>query len=330
MNELDEYFNEIINNVDIQINRFVKSDVKTLEEASIYLFKAGGKRLRPIILVSSSDLVGGNRDRAYKAASAVEIMHNFTLIHDDIMDRDYLRRGIPTVHVKWGESMAILAGDFLHAKSFEALNEALRGLSSETYYKAFSLFIKSIEIISEGQAMDIMFENLSNVSEEQYLEMIKRKTAMLFSCSSALGGIVNEADDNIVNNLAEYGINLGLSFQIIDDILGITADEKELGKPVYSDIREGKKTILVIKALNEAKEEERKLITSILGNKNATRDELERVANIIKYYSLDYAYNLAEMYSKKAMESISRIKSRNHTAEKALKYLAEFTIKRRK
>lgn len=330
MSELNSYFDNIIENVNNYIKNYIRSDIKILEESSIYLFSAGGKRLRPIVLVASSDLIGGDRERAYKAGAAVEILHTFTLIHDDIMDRDNLRRGLPTVHVKWGEPIAILAGDFVHAKAYEALNEALKGLDGDTYYKAFSLFIKSIEIISEGQAMDMSFENRDNVTEEEYIEMIKRKTAMLFSCASALGGIINNASDEIVQNLAEYGLNLGISFQIVDDILGLIADEKELGKPVYSDIKEGKKTILVIKALNEASENERRIILSTLGNRNASKEDFEKTAEIIKKYSLDYAYNLAQEYSSKSLYSLSKITVKNFTAEKALKYLAEFTVKRRK
>lgn len=328
--ELSSYFNDIVNNVNFHIKNFVKSNVRTLGEASFHLFTAGGKRLRPLILVSSSDLIGGDRQRAYKAAAAVEILHNFTLVHDDIMDRDYLRRGLPTVHVKWGEPMAILAGDYLHAKAFEALNEALKGLDGDTFYKAFSIFINSIEIISEGQAMDMSFENRVDVTEEEYVQMIKGKTAMLFSCSAALGGIINKASDDIIKNLIEYGLNLGISFQIVDDILGIIGDEKELGKPVYSDIREGKKTILVIKTLSEAKDDEKKILVSTLGNREAKKDDLERASEIIRKYSLQYAYNLAKKYSDLALEHLRKIPVYNETAEKALKYLAQFTIERRK
>ncbi|QGA55110.1 polyprenyl synthetase family protein [Sulfolobus sp. E5-1-F] len=328
--ELSLYFNDIINNVNFLIKNFVKSNVRTLEEASFHLFTAGGKRLRPLILVSSSDLIGGDRQRAYKAAAAVEILHNFTLVHDDIMDRDYLRRGLPTVHVKWGEPLAILAGDYLHAKAFEALNEALKGLDGDTFYKAFSVFINSIEIISEGQAMDMSFENRIDVTEEEYLQMIKGKTAMLFSCSAALGGIINKASDDIIKNLTEYGLNLGISFQIVDDILGIIGDEKELGKPVYSDIREGKKTILVIKALREATDDEKTILVSTLGNREAKKDDLERASEIIKKYSLQYAYNLAKKYSDLALDYLRKIPVSNETAEKALKYLAQFIIERRK
>ena len=326
----ESYFNEIIANVNKKIEEYIKGDVKELYDASYYLFSAGGKRLRPLILVASSDLLGGERERAYLAGAAVEVLHTFTLIHDDIMDQDTLRRGMPTVHVKWGVPMAILAGDLLHAKAFQILNDAFKGAESERITKAFSIFVSSIIIISEGQALDMQFENRKDVSEEEYLDMIKRKTAMLFSASAALGGLVAGGSEKEVNALSQYGLNLGIAFQIVDDILGLIADEKELGKPVYSDIREGKKTILVIKALKEANDEERKIIEKTLGNRSATKEELAKCAEIIKRYSLEYAYDLADQYKNKALEALYSINWKNEEAGKALKYLAEFTVKRRK
>jgi geranylgeranyl diphosphate synthase type I len=325
---LEEYFKEITDNVNEIIKNYIKGNTKDLYDASIYLLNAGGKRLRPLILVSSSDLLGGDRIRAYKAAAAVEVLHNFTLIHDDIMDNDNLRRGIPTVHAIWGIPLAILAGDLLHAKAFEILNDSLEGLDSKRYHWSFSTFTRSIIIISEGQAMDMEFEKRSNVSEEEYIEMIKKKTAQLFSCASSLGGIIAGADEDTVNKLSSYGLNLGISFQIIDDILGLIADEKELGKPIYSDIREGKKTILVIKALEKANSNERNTIIKGLGSKNT--EDIKNAAEIIKYLSLDYAYSLAEKYLNDALNDLFSIKSSNEIAGKALKYLGEFTVKRRK
>ncbi|BFH72463.1 geranylgeranyl diphosphate synthase [Sulfurisphaera javensis] len=326
----EDYFNTIVDNVNKRIEKYIKGNVKELYEASYYLFKAGGKRLRPLILVASSDLLGGERERAYLAGAAVEVLHTFTLIHDDIMDEDTTRRGMPTVHVKWGIPMAILAGDLLHAKAFEILNDSFKGTSNNKISKAFEIFTKAIIIISEGQALDMQFEDRSIVSEEEYLDMITRKTAMLFSASAALGGLIATENEKEVEALAQYGLNLGIAFQIIDDILGLVADEKELGKPVYSDIREGKKTILVIKAIKEAKEDEKEKILKTLGNKNATKDELSAVAEIIKKYSLEYAYTKAEEYMKKAIDSLESISWKNNEAGKALKYLAEFTVKRRK
>ncbi|MBW9141318.1 MAG: polyprenyl synthetase family protein [Candidatus Aramenus sp.] len=325
---IDQYLNEIVSNVDKEIFSYLKGDTKDLYEASLYLLKAGGKRLRPLILVASSDLVGGERTRAYKAAAAVEVLHNFTLIHDDIMDQDTLRRGKPTVHVVWGVPTAILAGDLLHAKAFEILNDALRGLDGERYFWALSTFSRSVIVISEGQAMDMEFEKRADVTEAEYVEMIKRKTAQLFACSSALGGIVGGGDRGAVEKLYSFGMDLGISFQIVDDILGLTADERELGKPVYSDVREGKKTILVIKALEMASDKERKIILEGLGSKDS--EKVRAAAEIIKSLSLDYAYDMAERYLDRALKSLNSIEGKSEIAGMALKYLAEFTVKRRK
>ncbi|BDC19136.1 geranylgeranyl diphosphate synthase [Acidianus sp. HS-5] len=325
--EIDKYFDEIIKSVNEEIEKYIKGEPKELYDSSIYLLRAGGKRLRPLITVASSDLFSGERKRAYKAAAAVEILHNFTLIHDDIMDEDTLRRGMPTVHVKWGVPMAILAGDLLHAKAFEVLSEALEGLDSSRFYMGLSEFSKSVIIIAEGQAMDMEFENRQDVTEEEYLDMIKRKTAQLFSCSSFLGGLVANAENRDLELLKEFGLNLGIAFQIIDDILGLTADEKELGKPIYSDVREGKKTILIIKALTSASEEERRIIMEGLGSKD--QEKIVKSAETVKALSLDYAYNVAEKYYEKSMNALSSIRG-NDIPGKALKYLAEFTIKRRK
>lgn len=326
--ELEQYFDEIIKNVNEEIRKYVTGDVKELYEASIYLFNAGGKRLRPLFLVSSSDLFKGDRKRAYKAAAAVEILHNFTLIHDDIMDQDTLRRGMPTVHVKWGVPLAILAGDLLYAKAFQALGDALQGLDSETIYKGISEFSRSVIIIAEGQAMDMSFESRDDVSEEEYMDMISRKTAQLFSCSTYLGGLVAGANDNQLKILKEFGVNTGIAFQIIDDILGLTADEKELGKPVYSDIREGKKTILVIHALQKANENERRIIKEGLGSKDL--EKVKRAAGLVKALSLDYAYSKAKYYMDRALEYLNQISSKSEIAGKALNYLVRFTVERRK
>ncbi|AAY79519.1 geranylgeranyl diphosphate synthase [Sulfolobus acidocaldarius] len=330
MSYFDNYFNEIVNSVNDIIKSYISGDVPKLYEASYHLFTSGGKRLRPLILTISSDLFGGQRERAYYAGAAIEVLHTFTLVHDDIMDQDNIRRGLPTVHVKYGLPLAILAGDLLHAKAFQLLTQALRGLPSETIIKAFDIFTRSIIIISEGQAVDMEFEDRIDIKEQEYLDMISRKTAALFSASSSIGALIAGANDNDVRLMSDFGTNLGIAFQIVDDILGLTADEKELGKPVFSDIREGKKTILVIKTLELCKEDEKKIVLKALGNKSASKEELMSSADIIKKYSLDYAYNLAEKYYKNAIDSLNQVSSKSDIPGKALKYLAEFTIRRRK
>ncbi|BBG24650.1 geranylgeranyl diphosphate synthase [Sulfuracidifex tepidarius] len=330
---LQDYFNEVINQVNKTIEKYLSnapSGTSSLYEASKHLFSAGGKRLRPLILVSSCDFLGGDRSRAILAGSAIETLHTFTLIHDDIMDHDFLRRGLPTVHVKWGESMAILAGDLLHAKAFEMLNDSLEGVNETLHYEVMKTFINSIVVVSEGQAMDMQFEGRNDVTEEDYLEMVKKKTAYLIATSSKIGSLIGGAGPDVADKFFHFGIYLGIAFQIVDDIIGITSDEAELGKPLFSDIREGKRTLLVIRTLKEAESRELEVLKQVLGNKNASTDQLKEASQIVKKHSLEYAYSLAEEYRSRAISSLDGIQPRNQEAYEALKFVSEFTLKRKK
>jgi geranylgeranyl diphosphate synthase type I len=327
---LDEILKNIGKTVDSIIFEYLKGEVNKLYEASKYLFTSGGKRLRPTIVILVSKLVNGNLESAYKLSAAVEVLHTFTLIHDDIMDNDTVRRGIPAVHVRYGVPMAILAGDLLHVKAFEILHDGLSLLDPIKINKGLKIFTKSIIKISEGQAMDMEFENRNDVSEMEYLNMIEKKTAYLFACSAYLGGLTGEVSDIDLEHLFNFGLNIGISFQIIDDILGLIGDEKELGKPVFSDLREGKKTILVIKALSESNEEERKIILKVLGNRNASKEDLEIAANIIKRLSLDYAYKKANEFSTRAIKELNYVKWKDTDSGKNLINLINFIVNRRK
>ncbi|QKQ99722.1 polyprenyl synthetase family protein [Metallosphaera tengchongensis] len=325
---LKEYFEDIATKVNSVMLSFLQGNIQELYGASRYLIEAGGKRLRPIMVVLAADILGGDQTRALLAGAAVEVLHNFTLIHDDIMDQDALRRGLPTVHVKWGVPTAILAGDLLHAKAFEILTESVKGLDSDRIYKAFSCFSKSVIIVSEGQAMDMDFEKRWDVKEEEYIEMIRKKTAQLFACSAYLGGLVAGGSEENLRNLYEYGENIGIAFQIVDDILGLTADEKELGKPVFSDIREGKKTILVIRALEVANKKEREVILEGLGSNDPVK--IKETAQVLSSISLTYAQSLASHYYNKALSALNSVEAKNTKALEGLKEIADLVIKRRK
>ncbi|WP_373286774.1 polyprenyl synthetase family protein [Sulfodiicoccus acidiphilus] len=301
-----------------------------LYEAARHTLLGGGKRLRPLILVAVSDILGGEREKALYAGASVEVLHSFTLVHDDIMDQDQLRRGKPTVHVLWGVPMAILAGDLLHVKSYQLIQMALRGKSSETVLRALDTLTRAVVVISEGQAKDMEFESRSDVTEAEYIDMISKKTAELFATSAELGGVLAEADEDKLRKLREYGINLGIAFQIADDILGLTGDEKELGKPVFSDIREGKKTILVIKALHEGSERQRKIILTALGNRSSSRDELAAAANVLRDLSLNYALKLAEEYSNKSLSALDSLNIASGPQAQFLRDLATLVVRRRK
>jgi geranylgeranyl diphosphate synthase type I len=279
-----------------------------LYDASKHLIEAGGKRLRPFLVLESCELVGGNREDALPVAVAVELLHTFTLVHDDIMDSDDKRRGKPTVHTLWGTPIAISAGDMLYAKAYEAVISSLRSskISPRRILKILSLITEATISICEGQALDIIFEERELISEEEYFNMITKKTAGLLETSTKVGAIAGGGKAAQVRRLGRYAYYSGLAFQVIDDYLGITADEKILGKPVGSDIREGKRTLILIHALTHATETERKQMYSVLGREDATPAEIEEVSRIIHSLgSLDYAFNKAEQLVAKAKRKLS-------------------------
>ena len=308
----------------------VSGTPRQLYDAALHLIKAGGKRLRPFIVVTVARGLGAPMESALPFAAGVELIHNFTLIHDDIIDRDEFRRGVPTVHKLWGEPFAIIAGDLLFAKAFEIMGEACeRGVSPQRVARAYRVLARATRIVAEGQALDMLFEDLESVSVDDYLDMVYRKTGALFEASAVLGGLVVTDDEETINALAEYGKNLGIAFQIRDDILGLVGDEKTLGKPVYSDIREGKKTILVIYALSRLDEEQREKLLSTLGKRNASREELEEAAKLIlDAGALDYAESVMKDYAGRARTALSKIEFVDREAARLLEELIDFVIRR--
>jgi len=307
-----------------------KKQPKMLYAAAQHLIKAGGKRLRPFLVLKACELVGGREENALSSAVAVELLHNFTLIHDDIMDRDEKRRGVPTVHMLWGEPLAITAGDLLFAKVFEVIIRYSdpKYLSPEKTIQVLNTLSIATIAICEGQALDIEFERRENVSEEEYFTMIGGKTASLFRAAAETGAIVGGGSTEQIHRLGLYAYNSGLSFQIADDVLGLTADEKVLGKPVGSDIREGKKTILVVHALKYADAEQRRKILAALGNRDATSNQIGKVVEIIRSLgSIEYA-------TQKAMElmTVGREQLKPFPevqAKRALLDLADFLVARK-
>lgn len=291
-----------------------------LYDACWHLIEAGGKRLRPLLVLESCKALGGKEEDALPEAAAVELVHTFTLIHDDIMDEDDERRGVPAVHVEWGVPIAILAGDTLFSKAFEF---AARGGSE----RAVDELARACTEICEGQAMDIEFEDREDVTEEEFIEMVRRKTAALMRASCVIGGLKADAEEEQLEALAEYGENMGIAFQIQDDVLDLVGDEEELGKPVGSDIIEGKKTLIVIKALEEADEETRERILEVLGNPNATREDVMEVIGIMEELgAIDYAKEKAREFALKAKEALEELPDNEHT--ELLRRIADFVVER--
>ncbi len=219
-----------------------------LYEPIEYILALGGKRIRPALTLMAVDLFDGNIQQALKPAMGVEIFHNFTLLHDDIMDKAPIRRAQPTVHVKWNDNTAILSGDVMQIIAYQYIAQSPVYVLPEV----LNLFSKTAAEICEGQQYDMDFESRNKVGAEEYLEMIRLKTAVLLACSLKIGAIIAHAPSKDANLLYDFGINLGLAFQLKDDLLDVYGDPKTFGKQVGGDIISNKKTYMLIKALELA------------------------------------------------------------------------------
>ncbi len=302
--------------------KIVKNDsLKTpqnLYDPIHYILQLGGKRIRPILTLMSCNLFGEDHNKALDAALAIEMFHNFTLIHDDIMDRASLRRGKETVHEKWDENTGILSGDALMILS----NQMLNNYEGHIFKELYTLFNKTALEICEGQQNDMDFETRNDVTLSEYIQMIKYKTAVLIACSLKMGAIIANADRNDADLIYEYGVNLGLAFQLQDDFLD-TFGTEEFGKKVGGDIIENKKTYLIIKTLELASEEDKKRLLSLYATNNDSLEKIKEVKGLIKKYDVDLMIKREiKNYTKKAFEKIDLLKLN----EKRKKSLIDFGI----
>ncbi len=217
-----------------------------------YVLDIGGKRIRPILTLLGCELFGGNKEDAINQALAIEIFHNFTLIHDDIMDQAPLRRNQQTVHKKWNDNVAILAGDAMMIQAYQQLAQ----LDPEKLPEVLSLFNKTAIEVCEGQQLDMNFESADDVTIGEYIEMIGLKTSVLLGCALEIGAIIAGANQNDRKSLYNFGLNIGIAFQIQDDILDLYADPEKFGKQVGGDVIANKKTLLYLTAMSKATKEQ--------------------------------------------------------------------------
>jgi len=330
--DLNNFISEVASKVNSAVSKITGNPFE-LYEASFHILKAGGKRLRPALLFASGLAFGAEEEDLLPFAVGVELFHNFTLVHDDIMDNDDFRRGVPTVHRIYGIPMAILSGDLLFSLSMLIpLSHCAEKMQSRRCIEASRKLAWASVTVAEGQALDMMFEKMAEVTEEQYFDMIYKKTAALIEASVYIGGILGKAGEEELKLLSRYGRDIGLAFQIVDDILGIYGNEEETGKPIYSDLREGKKTLMVIKAIQLAGSSERELIDEVLGKRNLEREKYARVAELMeKLGVLEYARSKAEGLVSDALQSIREMEKNADPAYLSiLKDMALLVIKRRK
>jgi geranylgeranyl diphosphate synthase type I len=245
--ELKGYLEETAEQVDKLIDRYFGSPCDDLSRASAHLLTAGGKRLRPAMLLLAADAVNkGSSMDVMPAALALELTHSFTLIHDDIMDGDQVRRGVPTVHTMWDEPTAILAGDVLFATAFEFIS--LADAPDNARIRAVSMLARTCVEICEGQHLDMSFEHQDDVTEGDYIKMVEKKTGALYAASAGIGSILAGGNAGYTQALYQYGQGIGMAFQVQDDLIDLLAESDVSGKDRASDIREGKKTLISIKA----------------------------------------------------------------------------------
>ena len=276
---------------------------KKLYEATAHIPMAGGKRLRPVMALITCEMIGGEARNAIPFAASLEAIHNFTLVHDDVMDDDDLRHGVAACHTIYGLSTAILAGDTLFAYAFEMITDC--NVSDDIKADLVQNIAYTVRKIAEGQQMDINFEDEETVDAKEYLEMIRLKTSILFGAAAYGGAKIGGTSEEEAREVEMMATNVGLGFQIWDDYLDATATEEILGKPSGSDIRQGKRTLLVIEALNRANANDRERLIEILDSKNTDEEVAEAVEIMDRCGALEECHKQANGYLEGARKTLS-------------------------
>ena len=294
--ELIEKFNK-----DFDTTHF-PSQPATLYEPSEYFLKIGGKRIRPVLCLLGNELFSELHPDAYLAAKAVELFHNFSLVHDDMMDEANLRRGQPTVHTKYDANTALLVGDIMVIRAYEYLQP----IQSNHLSKILGLFNQTAREVCEGQQLDMDYAKRSTVSMEEYIHMITLKTSVLLAASLQMGAIIGGAGEHNCSHLYEFGRKLGIAFQIQDDYLDAFGDAAVFGKDAGGDIKQNKKTFLLIRALETANPDQLKTLNALLASDPV--DKVEQVLAIFKACKVDaWAEDLKQKYMQEALAHLEAI-----------------------
>ena len=308
MTEYNKFFEDYLKKV-LKYNK-----PESLYDPVKYILESGGKRLRPLITLYISELFNGKRTVALPAAAALEIFHNFTLAHDDIMDNSSIRRGKKTINAKWDDNTGILSGDVMLIISYEILNQY-----EDSKYLLFSKKLTEISrLVCEGQQADMDFASKNDITENQYFEMIKNKTAVLIGCSFMFGGIAAETNTSNTDLLYKIGLNLGIAFQLEDDLLDCFGDQEKFGKKIGGDILQKKKTLLYLFTYSKL-ESEKKLEFENIFNSNEV-EESKKINSIKSFYetsgALEYLKNKVRVYFNEAEMLIDKLELDNDTKKK--------------
>jgi geranylgeranyl diphosphate synthase type II len=311
-NQFSKYFNV----------RHFPTEPATLYDADEYFLSLGGKRVRPVMCLMGNELFDEISKDAWPVAAAIELFHNFTLIHDDIMDKAPLRRNQPTVHAKYGESTALLSGDVMLIVAYDYLNK----ISTDYLHKIIALFNRTAKEVCEGQQLDMDFEKQEVVKMDEYIKMIELKTSVLLAASLQLGAILGGAGQNNQDHIYDFGRNLGIAFQIQDDYLDAYGDPAKFGKQPGGDIMANKKTFLMIKALESANATQLKELKRLM--QENPEDKVARVLSVFDDCGVNkWAANLKEKYIAEAFEHLEEM-AVVATRKEPLRELAHFLVQR--
>lgn len=284
-----------------------------LYDPTNYILQLGGKRVRPLLALLGHQLVKPIEQDAFKLAHAVEVFHNFTLMHDDIMDRADIRRGQPTVHVKWNQNIAILSGDLMLVKAYQLLNE----IQTEAHQKdkIIGAFGKMAEAVCVGQQFDMNFETQTDVSEAAYLHMIEGKTSVLLAYSLMAGGMLAGIDERLEQDLYDYGLYIGLAFQVMDDYLDTFGNADNFGKRIGGDILENKKTLLWIEANKRCSPEQQKQLDHWYSQSVDSEAKIQEVTALFKSLGVDqYAKEKMQLYLNQASSHLQKLNAQYDTS----------------
>lgn len=285
-----------------------------------HLQKSGGKRLRPALLLLSAGTCGYRGDAAIRLGAVVEIIHTATLVHDDVIDEAKVRRGQPSINQRWGNQASVLAGDWLYMQAFSL---ALR----ERNFDVLDLLIELTQMMVEGELMQMDWVGRIDLTEDEHLSLVHRKTAYLFSVCARMGAILAGADSKQEQRLGDYGWNLGMAFQLVDDLLDFTASEEVLGKPVGNDLSEGKVTLPLILALQQCGKEEKKMVETVMSDQSYDKVSLQSVLDLLnKYAAIDTVRRRALTYTETAAAQLEAFSDSSY--KRALTSVTEWVVDR--
>ena len=306
--------------VDEELVRQSSSGIPMIEDIGRYICKSGGKRVRPAILLLSSQMCGYEGPVGPRLGAVVEMIHSATLVHDDIIDNASVRRGHASVNAQWGNEITVLMGDWLYMTSF-------RLALGERHFRVLDVLIEATRKMVEGELIQLSFNGNLDITEEQHMDISERKTAFLFSACTQLGGILGGEPEEKVEKLRLYGLNVGRAFQLVDDVLDFTSDENTLGKPVGSDLKEGKLTLPLIYLMRDGKPEHRDLVQKALRENELTDVQRDVIIRLVREYgTAERVLKKAHLYAEEAKSCLEDFP--DNAARNALLSIPDYIVER--